>query len=138
MRRPRFRLRSLLMTVVAFALLIVAGVLRRRQEDYRGRAAFHERMAHHYKCLYRAGFVALTTTVRPGLELSDSENEEVRRWLDRFRDSHREPETSREDRTALAVILSERAVYHDLMGWKYRWAAAHPWLGVAPDPPPPE
>jgi hypothetical protein len=30
------------------------------------------------------------------------------------------------------------ADWHILLGWKYRAAAARPWLTVEPDPPPPE
>jgi hypothetical protein len=130
-------LKSLLIGTALIALAIEGLTLRRIHLRYREHASYHFRMYYYYKLEYRLSFVALTTTIPPEAELTADQYKTLRQWRQKFEESHRDSRTLDVDRVALATILAERAVYHDLMRRKYSWASDRHWVTLEPDSPPP-
>ena len=122
MKLPRFRLRTLLI------LVMLAGIA--EQEN----AALHMRSVEYGRLAARAEFnensydnMAKLDEEFAGMRI-DAGSSEERSEFDRGR-----RKAARE-----AVDFRARRDYHASLKLKYRRAASHPWLPVAPDPPEPE
>jgi hypothetical protein len=132
MRRPRFRLRTLviLVAVAALAFGIYAEVVRmgRTAEGHRRRAADHERESippsrRALDCDQGAALnrrYAADARSRGRLADADDFAGRARSWAEE------------------AEEWRARSRYHDLLRSKYERAARYPWLPVEPDPTPPE
>jgi hypothetical protein len=117
MRRPRLKLRTLLLAVAAAALAMcgVRAWLAREQRLRATRlAAFH------------ADKESRLLNSREWLIASDRRLARYGHAVTRPRDAH-----------ARAEDHAVRAAYHAELRQKYEWLAAHPWATVEPDPQPP-
>jgi hypothetical protein len=103
------------------AVLIAAESMRRRSTAYRTLAGHH------------------AAEEREWLLMADSTDERIAHSRNL---ATRERELMGEDQTSgwadLARRLRKRSNYHGSLRLRYEYAAARPWLTVAPDPPEPE
>ena len=111
LRRPRFRLRTLLVAVAVAALVLGAGMMRLRQLFLRRTAAYHEQVER----LQAAKVRAIEDLARAATT----------------------PEGAAQVR-ADAVFEARIGGYHARLKQKYRRLSDRPWLLVPPDPPPPD
>jgi hypothetical protein len=152
MRRPRFRLRTLLLAVAAAALAL-GGVRAWQAREQRARAvrlaAFHAEKQEEYAS-YSISIIinrrriereAEAQAARAARKLVGTPGSKDLISLERF------PVATvhvplipgiRPARGRLQADHSEKlALYHRRLHEKYEWLAAHPWASVPPDPPPP-
>jgi hypothetical protein len=127
MRAPRATIAHMMIAIAVVAAL--AGLAQRRAV-LKGKAAYHERAALKYICLSELAGHCGTGSVDEASVLWSPENGVELIASPTMRRASEETEVQR-------GRLSRISRYHALMAKKYRSAAAHPWLRVAPDPPEP-
>jgi hypothetical protein len=143
MRRPRFRIRTLLLLVTLFAVLLAGVALKRRHAHFLRLAldhSAHEREARELSKIAsetvkseRVLVQSQQTALRDGTLTPQGIARIGGPCLDEADIARREAEWNRE----LAGYAAE-AEWHARLRRKYERAARSPWLPLAPDPPPPK
>jgi hypothetical protein len=137
MRRPRFRLRTLLIAAAVVGLSVGVLTLRQRSAEYRERAALHaEEKRKHMELVNFCGY--LQNQFENGFICVDEYIRLVRPSAQDLAD-YRGGATEAIE-LARKELASERAgaSYHENLKRKYDRAARYPWLSIEPDPPAPE
>jgi hypothetical protein len=139
MRRPSFRLRTLLIAVVIAGLCLWWLRTRQLSRQYLARAALHAREESEWSMMARGLRIAEVIGAEKLKEI-----EEKRYPPNQFRDPSDAAEYLRRV-TKMAEIgrreresAEARASYHAGLKRKYEEAARYPWLPVDPDPPEPK
>jgi hypothetical protein len=124
MRFPRFRLRTILIAEAVAALGLGGGIMWHRCVSLREQAASH------------AAEERKWSQVEQSLKKDLQEDIEwVRKVAPESQRRHEEERIAHN--SATTQTISQLVTYHAEMKRKYEYAAAHPWLPVEPDRPPP-
>ena len=126
--RPRFTMRRMMIVVAVIAVAMGVEVMRRRHDSFRRKADFHaveeKASLESIEDLRRDEQWARERLASP--TMSNNETTIPMDLRDQIKQRRRE-----------LVAMKARTEWHARMGRKYAYAASHPWLAVAADPPAP-
>jgi hypothetical protein len=128
MRSPRYRLRTLMLAAAVVAIFVGAESMWRRSAIYRARASYFAEWERE-RLRLADETDELATEVRT-VAAEDRERGDDVSWRLRLETVCCLARVSADDRLA--------ANYFAGLKRKYEYAASHPWLPVAPDPPEPD